>query len=63
MQDGGWREREAENRLLLRGPDLPAQDYAPRLLAELGATLNGAYLFHASHGYERSLDDNRLQDE
>jgi len=62
-QDGGWREREAENRLLLRGPDLPAQDYAPRLLAELGATLNGAYLFHASHGYERSLDDNRLQDE
>lgn len=56
---GGWQEREAENRLLMRGPDVPAQDYAPGAQAGLG----GAYLFHVSHGYERSLDDNRLQDE
>ena len=62
-QAGGWQEREAEDRLLVRGPDVPAQDYAPGALAELGAELDGAYLFHAGHGYERSLDDNRLQDE
>ena len=60
---GGWQEREAQDRLLVRGPDVPAQDYAPGTLAELGAKLDGAYLFHAGHGYERSLDDNRLRDE
>ncbi len=62
-QAGGWQEREAEHRLLVRGPDMPAQDYVPGALAELGAKLDGAYLFYAGHGYERSLDDNRLQDE
>lgn len=60
---GGWQEQQAEDRLLVRGPHLSAQDYAPAVLTKLGAELDGAYLFHAGYGYERSLDDNRLQDE
>ena len=60
---GGWQEREAEGRLLVRGPHVPPQDYTPKVLAELDTELDKTYLFHASHGYELSLDDNRLQEE
>ena len=60
---GGWQKREPEARLLIRGPDDLALDYAAEASAEHGEEHEAVYLFHASYGYERSLDDNRLQDE
>ena len=56
---GGWRAREPEGRLLVRAEGAPAKDYARGAFAER----DGAFVFHAGHGFERSLDDNRLPDE
>jgi hypothetical protein len=61
-QAGGWHKRKSKDRLIIRGPDLPATKYSPESTVAIGTKLDGTYLFYEGLGYERTIEDNRLQD-